>query len=296
MMEVRAYSGQFYVFAAAVLWGTTGTAQALAPHGVEPVSIGTLRLVIGSLGLLVLALLRGGLARPHTWPHKPLLLAALGVAAYQISFFGGVARTGVAVGTVIAIGSAPVMAGVLGWWARGERPCKHWLGATLLAVAGCILLMLPGEQTRIDPVGVLLALGAGLTYSLYALASKELLERYAPDAVMAMVFCLGALFLLPLLFVVDLRWIREPVGITIVLYLGLIVTALSYAWFARGLRQILTATAVTLSLAEPLTASVLGIALLGEQLTPVALLGILFIGSGLVLVSFPGSIVKITGA
>src|SRR5690606_10665018 len=122
-----------------------------------------------------------------------------------------------------------------------------------------------------DPVGVLLALGAGLTYSLYALASKELLEKYAPDAVMAMVFCLGALFLLPLLFIVDLRWVREPVGITIVLYLGLIVTALSYAWFARGLSQILTATAVTLSLAEPLTASVLGIVLLGEQLTPVAL-------------------------
>jgi DME family drug/metabolite transporter len=55
--------------------------------------------------------------------------------------------------------------------------------------------------------------------------------------------------------------------------------------FARGLRAVPVATAVTLSLAEPLTATTLGLFVLGERLTPSALLGIGLLFSGLALLS-----------
>jgi DME family drug/metabolite transporter len=51
------------------------------------------------------------------------------------------------------------------------------------------------------------------------------------------------------------------------------------------LLRVPTATAVTLSLAEPLTAGLLGVFLLGEQLTPLAWLGIAFLFMGLALLA-----------
>jgi len=279
--------GTLLLLAAAVLWGTTGTAQALAPEGAHPISIGTLRLVIGGLALLLFARMRGIPMQPLAWPRMPLLLTGLTIATYQLCFFGATARTGVAVGTIVGIGSAPIFAGVLSWLRNRERPGWRWTAATGLAIGGCVLLTLPGREAHVDLVGVLMALGAGLSYALYAMGSKELLAHAPPDAVMAAVFCLGALLLAPLLLTTDLSWLSDSRGLLVVLHLGVITTALSYILFARGLSIVPTETAVTLSLAEPLTAGILGVVVVGENLTTLALIGIGLLFGGLALLSIP---------
>jgi DME family drug/metabolite transporter len=280
--------GAGYVLAAAVLWGTTGTAQALAPPGAQPAAVGALRLAIGGAALLAVALARGGLRRGSGWPPMAVATAAASMAAYQPCFFAAVAATGVAVGTIVAIGSAPILAGVLQWAVLGRRPGRVWLAATALAVAGCVLLITAGARIRVDGWGVVLALGAGGAYATYAVASKRLLEEQPPEAAMAVVFCLGALFLSPLLLAVDLGWLAQPRGLGVALHLGLVATAAAYTLFARGLASIPVATAVTLSLAEPLTAGTLGVVLLGERLTPSAALGIGLVFGGLALLSLVG--------
>ncbi|HEY5514544.1 MAG TPA: EamA family transporter [Geomonas sp.] len=272
--------GALLVLAAGVLWGTTGTTQALAPAGVSSASIGAMRLVVGGGVLMLLALLRGGFGAGR-WPILGTLLAGACVATYQLCFFAAVSRTGVAVGTLVAIGSSPVIAGLLGFVFRGERPGRSWCLATLFALAGCGLLVGGGGKLAADPLGILLALGAGFSYASYTMAIKGLLPGRTPDAVMAVVFCIGALLLSPLLFTADLHWIAAPRGIAVVLYLGVVVTAISYLLFARGLRTVPVATAVTLSLAEPLIAALLGIVLLGERLSPTALCGIPLLFAGL---------------
>jgi len=273
-------SGALLVLAAGVLWGTSGTTQALAPAGVSPASIGAMRLVVGGGVLMLLALIRGGLGAGR-WPVFGTLLAGICVASYQLCFFAAVHRTGVAVGTLVGIGSSPVIAGLLGFVFRGERPGRRWLVATCFALAGCALLVGGGGELNADPLGILLALGAGTSYASYTMAIKGLLPGRTPDAVMAVVFCLGALLLSPLLFTTDLHWIAAPRGMAVVLYLGVVVTALSYWLFARGLKSVPVASAVTLSLAEPLTAALLGIVLLGERLSPTALAGIPLLFAGL---------------
>jgi len=278
-------SGHWLVLAAAVLWGTTGTAQALAPPTAEPVGVGAVRLAIGGAALLILALTRGALQPGGRWPVLPTAFAAGSMAVYQLCFFAAVARTGVAVGTIVAIGSAPILAGFLGLIVRGERPSLRWLVATVLAIMGCSLLAIAGSSVTIDLGGIVLALGAGAAYAVYTLASKNLVTLHPPDAVTAVVFCLGALFLSPLLFTSDLSWLAQPRGVAVALHLGLVATAASYGLFVRGLMQVPTATAVTLSLAEPLTAGALGVLLLGEQLTSVAGLGTVLLFAGLALLS-----------
>ena len=272
--------GFWYVLAAAICWGTTGTAQAFAPEGATPLAIGALRLLIGGSALLCFALVRRQLRR-QGWPPAATATTIGTIAGYQIFFFAGVARTGVAVGTVVAIGSAPILAGLLGMLLLGERPNRRWLLSTVLAVAGCTLLLAAGSDIQVDALGVMLAIGAGAAYALYTIASKDLLRVQPPDAVTAVAFFGGALVLAPLLFFVDVSWLAEPRGLLVVLQLGLIATALAYMLYIRGLLTLPTATAVTVALAEPLTAATLGVLLLGERLTAPALVGMALIFAGL---------------
>jgi DME family drug/metabolite transporter len=274
------------VLAAAVLWGTTGTAQVLAPAGTESVSIGAVRLALGGAALLAWAIAHGALPSLRGWSVPAVAIAAGSMATYQVCFFTGVAATGVAVGTIVAIGSAPILAGILGYLLRGERPGRRWGIATALAVMGCTLLVVVGSEVQVDPVGIVLACGAGAAYATYTVTSKRLLDDHPPDAVTAIAFSLGALFLVPLLFTAHLNWLAEPRGLAVALHLGLFATAAAYISFMRGLIVVPVATAVTLSLAEPLTAGLLGVFVLGERLAPPALLGVGLIVCGLVLLSF----------
>ena len=211
-------------------------------------------------------------------------MAALLVAAYQLAFFKAVATTGVAVGTMVAIGSGPLFAGLFSLLFHAERPDRRWLIATALAVAGLLVLFIPapGSTTEVKTTGVLLALAAGASYAGYTLAIKRLLPGNSSDAVIAVVFTLGGVLLLPFLFSSDLGWAVTPGGLLVILHLGLVATALAYLFFARGLRSVPAVHAVTLSLAEPLTAAALGILILRENLTPTAAVGMGLVLTGLV--------------
>lgn len=290
-MTSRPLAGPVLILLAAILWGTTGTSQALAPTGASSLTIGAARLAVGGLALLILAFVNGDLSvhrnKVHSggWPFLPVFAASVCMACYQVFFFNAVRLTGVASGTLIAIGSAPLIAGLLAFLQRRHALNWPWLLATLLAIAGCILLILPGQAMQVQPLGVLLALGAGASYALYTVATESLVVRHSPGAVAAITFCLGALLLVPLLILGDLRWLASPAGILVALYLGVFATALAYALFTRGLSSTPAPTAVSLSLAEPLTASLLGIFLLGERLPPIALVGMGLIFTGLLILS-----------
>lgn len=276
------FSGHWYIIIAALLWGTTGTAQAFSPAGYDPKVIGAMRLVIGGSALLFLAIRRKDMGRLKDWSFFPLLAAALLTASYQICFFTAVAKTGVAVGTIVGVGSAPIAGGLLGRIFRGEHLSRRWLIATILAICGCSLLSLSDGNVSVDTIGILFALGAGVSYSAYTLMIKGMLEKLPPNAIMAAIVCLAGVILSPMLLSVDQQWLWQPRSIIVILHLGIISMAVSYWFFARGLMTVPVSSATTLSLAEPATAAVLGIVVLGEQMTAQSFSGIALIFSGLV--------------
>jgi DME family drug/metabolite transporter len=67
----------------------------------------------------------------------------------------------------------------------------------------------------------------------------------------------------------------------------LITVAFAYTIFSRGLTVVPAATAVTLTLAEPMTAAILGVTVLGERLSLAALAGAGLVLAGLVLLTLP---------
>jgi DME family drug/metabolite transporter len=282
--EVNRYLPTLSVLAAAVLFGTTGTARALGPPGTDPVAAGASRALIGGALLLAVQAPGRGLGELRRLRRGPLLVAGVGTALYQAAFFAGVSRTGVAVGTVVAIGSGPVFTGIGGRIVLGEPMTARWWAATALAVSGATMIALGGEQARADLVGIGLTLLAGLAYASYTLASKQLLLAGAgPDATMAAAFGLGAVLMLPVFAFRPTGWLTSWQGLAVAVFLGVFPTAAAYRLFARGLLHLSSATATTLVLAEPVTALVLGALVLDERPGAVAVggIGLVLAGVGL---------------
>ncbi|MDR7190396.1 DME family drug/metabolite transporter [Microbacterium sp. BE35] len=289
------------VLAAALLFGTTGTSQALGPAGTTPLSIGVMRMVIGGTGLAIIAFslaarharrLPAGTVRPR-WGARPVLLMVLTgacLALYQPLFFLGTARNGVAVGTVVALGSAPILAGLLEWALTRRMPTPTWMGATALATIGVVLLGFGGEAGTAggtDPLGLLGSIGAGASFAVIANAQRRLLDDgWDPFTVVGAMGASSAIICAFALPFVDLSWLGTTSGAVMALWLGLATISIAYVLFTWGLSGLTAATAATLTLGEPLTASVLGIVVLGERLSALAIVGLVVLAAGLALLAW----------
>lgn len=273
------------VVAAGVLLGTAGTAAALAPAGATPIALGTLRLAAGAVALLAVLPWLGG-----SWHNVPGLMRrpaiwvmAIGSAAYQPFFFGAVERTGVALSTLVAVGSGPVFTGLLGWAVLRHRPTAAWVGATGLALAG-LLLRSWGALSVGDGLGLAMAAGAGLSSAAYVIAAKAELNRGGHVVELpGVAYLLGAVMLAPLLIGQPLGWVTTLAGAAVVVYLGVVTMGIANVFQVWGLQGLPPGPAATLLLADPITATVLGVLVLGEIISPLGIVGLMLVLVGLLL-------------
>lgn len=285
------------MLAAAVLFGTTGTTQALGPDGTTPLGVGAVRVAVGGVALALVAAAAGARGRargpagsPRLTGRAALLMALAGTClfSYQPLFFLGTSINGVAVGTVIALGSSPVLAGTLEWALTRRSPGGLWLTATALATAGVAVLAFGGQtEASTSPLGVAASVGAGASFAVFTVSQRRLLDGgWRPLTILGVAGAVAAVLAVALLLTQDASWLGEPRGMAVALWLGLGTTALAYAAFTWGLQGVRAATAATLTLAEPLTATVLGIAVLGERLAPLGAAGLVVLASGLALIAW----------
>jgi DME family drug/metabolite transporter len=286
---VRRFGGATDIVLAAALWGTTGTVRSFV-HA-SPVAVGAARLLVGGAFLFALAVRSGGLRSLLAGGRRTWLILFLGAvltSVYQVAFFSAVARTGVATGTVVTIGSGPVFAGVLSWLLRMGSPTRRWLVSTVGAVAGCTALSAGGHAAGVEPVGIALALLSGFGYAAYATVASALITRGEDNqAVVGVLFGGAGLLLLPVLMLYGPGWMLTERGAPAVLYLGLITTGLGYVLYGRGLRTTPVAVATTLTLSEPAVAAVLGLFVLGEHLSPIAVGGLALLVISLLILALP---------
>lgn len=273
--------GALDVAFAAALWGTAGTVQERYLPATSPLSVaGTRCLVAGLIVLGVLTARRRGrvalvaVLRSGGWP---LVTATVAMAVFQGGYLVGIRTNGVALGTLVALGSAPAWSGFLALVA-GRRPSRPWAVGTVLAVAGLAALVGTGGA-GVAAAGLLASLAAGLAYAAYATSSARLgdVDR---TAVVAVVFTVCGLVLLPAV-------LADPVPMTLdglvgATWLVVATTVVAYLRFLRGLRHLDAPTATTLTLIEPVTATVLAVTVVGEPLGAVGALGIvaLLVGVG----------------
>lgn len=273
-----------FVLIAAMLWGTVGTTQTFLTDDISPFAVAGVRSAIGG-GVLLIAVIALRKINFRKWSWKWTIFAALAIALFQSLFFTSVRFTGVAVGTVVTIGSSPVFAGLIEWIIWKVRPTRVWAIATGLAVIGCVLLFVNRGEAVVNPFGISLALCAGFMFALYTNVSKKLMEQEETLPAVAMTFTICALFLLPFAARDGFTWLSTPTNLWSMLFMALAATTLAYILFLAGLQKISSSAAVTLSLAEPLTAAMLGVFLIGEYLTVTSWIGVGMLLSGIIVLT-----------
>ncbi|TDC42601.1 EamA/RhaT family transporter, partial [Actinomadura sp. KC345] len=282
---------------ASALWGTTGTAATFAP-AVGPLAIGAAAMGLGGL-------LQALIAVPHLTRELPrlrarrgtVLLGALAVGAYPLAFYSSMRLAGVAAGTVVSVGSAPLASAVVERVVDGRRLTRRWVVGAALGLSGTALLCLAetagrsGAQSRsagATLLGLGLGLVAGFTYALYSWAAHRLISREISSvAAMGAIFGLGGLLLMPVLLATGgplaASWSNAAVGG----YMALVPMFLGYVLFGWGLAHVPASTATTLTLLEPAVAAVLAVLVVGERLPLPGWAGIALIVGSLTVLTTP---------
>jgi DME family drug/metabolite transporter len=252
------------VLLACALFSTSATGRAYLDFPGSSISVGAWRVFLGGIGLAAYAAIRYGTTGLRKLIRMPIVwVMALAVLAYQISFFIGAARIGVAMGTLGALATAPFFAGVLGWIVGTGKPSAIWAVSTVMGVIG--LALITGVSEVRDNLGFFAVFISGVMYAVFTVFGVRLTRtRDVTGAeVLGAAFGIGALISLPIVLFTS-AWINSALLVGFVLYIGLATTALGYILFGNGLTHLSPGTVSTLTLAEPVLATLMGVFILGE--------------------------------
>lgn len=294
MMQGQAW-GVVAILFSAVVWGTTGTAATFAPE-VSAAAIGAAAMGVGGIAQALVA--ARGIARSRTalWDQRRLLvIGALSVAIYPLAFYGAMRLAGVTVGTVITIGSAPLLSALIEYLLDRRNLTLRWSVGALVGLVGMVLICVAenlshGEVVGGDsvPLGVFLGLTGGLTYALYSWsARKMMLQGTRSSVAMGATFGLGGLLLMPVLIATGgpflASWTNAAVGI----YMAAVPMFLGYLSFGFGLARVQASTATVITLLEPVVAAVLAVLIVGERLPNLGWIGVAMVVGCLVIIAMP---------
>lgn len=280
---------------ASVVWGTTGTAATFAPE-VSAAAIGAAAMGVGGIAQALVALRGIRRARAALWDQRRLLvIGALAVAIYPMAFYGSMRLAGVTVGTVITIGSAPILSALIEYVFDRTRLTWRWMIGAFVGLTGMVFICLAENAAQghavggeAVPLGIALGLLGGLTYALYSwTARRMMLGGIRSPVAMGATFGLGGLLLLPVLIVSGgpflASWNNAAVGI----YMAAVPMFLGYLCFGYGLAHVQASMATTITLLEPVVAAVLAVIIVGERLPLLGWIGVALIIGCLAIVTLP---------
>jgi inner membrane transporter RhtA len=235
-----------------------------------------LRAAFGALALV--ALTRGAPLRTSEWPHRDVLLLAVAVTAVNLFFYAALERLPLGI-TVTLEFVGPLGVAIAG----SRRPLDAiWV---LLAAVGIVLLSDVGGSEGVDLVGVGLALTAGFFWGAYIVLSDRVgaLAPGAGGATMAAV--LSTVLVAPLGIAQGGAEMLDPAILAVGAAVGVLSTAVPYAFEMEALRRLPRAVFGVLMSLEPAVAAAIGFLALSQSLDAVEVVAI-----GLVVIASAGAL------
>ncbi len=271
------------ILAAAALWGIIGVwNRRLMAGGLSPYSIVVVR-NCGGLVLLtaVMALRDRSVFRVERQHLKYFFgTGVVSVVLFTVCYFSCQEICSLAVASILLY-TAPAIVVVLSALLWREPVTKKKLLALGLTLVGCALVcgVFSGALT-VTGGGIALGLGAGFFYALYSIFGRYALAHYGPMTVTVWTFVFAGAASLVLVRPAELAALAQPsMALTAV---GLVVcsTVLPYILYTRGLARVEAGKASILASLEPVVASVAGVVLFGEPMSPLTAAGIVCVLAG----------------
>jgi len=281
--------GVLAVAAAASTWGTLGLfAKILYAQGVSFESLVAVRASVGWLAVIGFLLATQG-ARSLRVARRDLAflvpLGLVGIGFFYLLYFYTVRESTVGTAAILLY-SAPAFVVILARLFLKEPLNAAKVFALLLTVGGIFLVVgaYAPANLEVSPKILLTGLLSGLTYGLYAIFGRPLAGHLSPAVILSYALAFGsALLIVAALPTLD-TLIRLPAGsYLLLLMLSVVHTALAFALYTFGIRHLGAGRAAIVATIEPVVAGILGVTLLGEELTALKALGALLVLAGAVL-------------
>jgi drug/metabolite transporter (DMT)-like permease len=170
---------------------------------------------------------------------------------------------------------------------RTERLTSTRVVALTLALMGVTVMVGAPATDKLNPVGVMLALGSALLYSAY-LPALEHLQQGVPALVSAFLLIVGAAitFVLAALFTGELDLPRGAIVWANILVLAIVSTVIAFSSLIKGLSILGPVRTAIIATVEPFFTAILGVIVLGNQLTVTTLLGGILIAAAVLLIQW----------
>lgn len=285
-MQFDSIKGALAIVLTSLLWGTTGVSASFTTQ-LSPLAIGAF--AMGVSGILLVFTARQSLLRDYPLlltQFKLVLLGALCVVIYPLTFYSSMRFAGVAIGTMISIATAPLFAAILERLFCHRSISTQWFVSFIFGAIGIVLLAL--GKAPIDNaikahstthiIGIALGLMAGLSYAGYSWVTKQLIDKgINSKSAVASQFGCAATILLPSLWFTGDNLFADQNNTLVLLYIAIVPMFIGYLLFGYGLRSINASHATLITLIEPLFATLLAVVLVGERFLNIAWIGMFMI-------------------
>ncbi len=268
--------GAIFVVLAAICWGLSGgVGGILTERGWDPVVVSFYRGAVGFLlvlGWLAARPKGSGLSSGRFWFWS--VVAGVGVAGNFAFYFLSIAEGSVAVASTLMY-SAPVFVYLVSFTLKLERPTAFKWAAIAVVLAGVVLLtgVYKTGAGGVTPLATATGLLAGLSYAIFIFGFKNAASHGTPQSILVVSFATLVVILFKLgdpgqtaevLRTPDWPWFVA---------LGVVGAGLSFILYIVGLRNTTPAVASVVAMVEPVTASLFGVAVLGQGLAAPQILG-----------------------
>lgn len=246
---------------------------ALRDTAIDAASFTAIRLASGALVLVLLLRLRG--LRPAAGGSWPM---ALMLFAYAALFSFAYRDLTAATGALLLFGAVQLT--MMGWglW-QGERLAGLRLAGLLVAIAGLVVLLLPGLAAP-PPLAAALMLGAGIAWGVYSLLGRGAGD---PTAATGGNFLRSVAFAAVLALAASGHETVDSMGVLYAVLSGAVTSGLGYVLWYAALPALSATAATTIQLSVPAIAALGGAVLLAEPVTARLLLASAAILGGIAL-------------
>jgi len=274
-----------------VLWGSAFSVSSLAMDHVGHQAAAAMRYSIAAI-VMLLVLGTGARGTPplsrRTWGLFALA-GLIGIAMYNGLFFVALTMAPAIDGSSILPVMSPVFTATLVTLIARERPTRLRLGALALGLGGALTFLLAAPVDAAYPQRILgdtIFLIAALCWSIYTLMGRRLMRAADPFRVSTWAMTFGGILLTvwaaPELVRID--WPALPTDFWLEMgYLALLPTALGYALYYRGVRDVGPTTASVMMFLVPISGATLAWLLLGQSLQGLQIVGALTMAGGALL-------------
>ncbi len=270
--------GYLYILIGSTLWGVSSViAKALFNVGLPPEELILVRLIFATLILLAILLIYDRKRIFISYKDLPyfFILGGVGVTGMQFFYYYTISK--IHVGPAILLQYLqPVWVSLFAFCFQKEPLSWVKLGALLLAVAGCYLVV-GGYQfdlLRLNQIGIASGLIASFFFTFYALYGEKGLKTYDPWTLILYGFGVSALCYM--IFTSPMKILRDGHSLKVwiaFIYIAIFSTLIPFGFYFKGMERIRATRASITSTWEPVVAGGAAYLVLGEVLYPLQVLG-----------------------